>query len=190
MKNVQNSLYHTSQILYETIEDHDADVTTINNSLTTINNTLTTILGDIITINNTLNSLVIGTESFSRTFRANGYAPGIEDRTVFFYGQKIGQIATLYFQKHFWSFIANSNNWTMNSTLPIGWRPFSNSQCLFSAMNGGTEDTNNDVDILGMAWVNTNGDIILYKEPPPGTGVWGTDTFSGYRAFSITYRIA
>lgn len=212
MKNVQNSLYHTSQILYETIDDHDADITTINNLITTIQgditniqndittiqgditniqNDITTIQGDITTINAFLATVpTLTTQSFSNTFRANGYAAGVEDRTVYFYGEKIGSFVTLYFQKHFWNFVANSNNWTMNTTLPVGWRPFSNSQGLFSTMTTGTEDANNNVDILGMIWINTNGGVVIYKEPPPGTGEWGTDTYDGYRAFTVTYRIA
>jgi hypothetical protein len=185
------NIYNAITNIENDITTLETAVTNIENDITTIQNQITTIQGDITSINNFLSTVpILTTQSFSENFRANGYIAGAEDRIVYFYGQKIGSIVTLSFQKHFWNFVANSNNWTINTPLPVGWHPFSNSQALFSSMTTGTEDADNNVDILGMIWINTNGDIVIYKEAPPGTGEWGTAIADGFRAFSITYRAA
>jgi len=185
MKNVQNSLYHTSQITYETIEDHDADITNITNLITNIQNDITTIEGDIISINNTLSGLTGNYELASGTITAT--TPSDYGPTAFYLVRNYKQVTLLIYSKTkllttnvpeivFGSAIPNA---------PTNFRPVQETYFPHTFVSNNVYDTG----LIGAVIIRPNGDIVFRRNldasPSNFTGVsgWGS-------AVSLTYLIA
>lgn len=73
-----------------------------------------------------------------------------------------------------------------SSTLSVGFRPAVNQLIpIFTYTNSNEVDS----DIIGAALVNTGGSIQIYKEYPPGTGLFNGSNV-GWGSISLSYRTA